>query len=171
MNTELFVEGSFSVTPNDIIQDRHHGRIDIDYSHSNEEEPSIAYLSIDGKEPQMIDIEWQDITYGRRAYFLCPCGMRVSKLHLPLHGKQFKCRTCHGLQYQLTTFNRNSIAGQSLYRMNRLQKLIASRESMGRILYNGNYTKKFERFLILCDRAGYNDIVTGANSLRALIQL
>jgi hypothetical protein len=164
MNTELFVESTFSLAPNDVIQDRHHGRMDLNYWVGDGNEPAAAYVSIDGQEPQIIGIEWQDITYGKKAYFVCQCGERASKLHLPVRGKQFKCRACHGLRYQLTTFNRNSIAGQSLYRMNRLQKLIASRESMGRILYNGNYTKKFERFLGLCERAGYNDIV------KALIQ-
>jgi hypothetical protein len=115
-------------------------------------------------------MEWEDITYGKRAYFICECGHRATKLYLPHNGHEFKCRKCHGLQYQLTTFNRYSVAGRSMYRMNRLHKLSNERAGMSRIFYNGNYTKRFERFLGLCDRAGLDHIVKGANDLKALIE-
>lgn len=169
MNTELLVENSFALTPKDILENRF-GRPDINSWLEDTDDPSSITVSVAGHEPQVLNLEWDDITYGKRAYFQCSCGVRANKLYLPQRGHEFKCRKCHGLQYQLTTFNRNSVAGQSLYRMNRIQKLTASRESMGRILYNGNYTKKFERFLGLCERAGYNDIVKGANDLMTLIK-
>lgn len=169
MNTDLFVESSFSLTPNDVLQDRHHGRIDINYWIGDGAEPSVVFVTIDAKEPQIIGLDWQDITYGKKAYFLCSCGVRVLKLHLPLHGKEFKCRTCHGLHYELTTYNRYSIAGMKLYQLNRLNKLSNNRAGMSRIFYNGEYTKRFERFLGQCERAGFNSIVDGANALKQLV--
>lgn len=180
MNSELFVENAFALTPKDILRNiqriRKIGtsaddrRADIDYWLEDPSDPSVVFVSITGKEPQRLDLEWLDLTYGKRAYFLCQCGLRTTKLHLPLNGQEFKCRKCHNLQYQLTTFNRHSIAGRSLYKMNRLQKLSESRANMGRILYNGNYTKKFQRFLGLCERAGLESIVQGANDLMALLK-
>jgi len=44
-----------------------------------------------------------------------------------------------------------------------------SREKMGRILYKNNFTKRFERFLNLCNKAGLDDVVKGANTLKELI--
>ena len=170
MNTELFIENCFAITTSDALEGRQHGRPDLNYWLEDENDPSAVTVSMGGNEPQELNIEWVEITYGSRPYFLCSCGLRVSKLYLPHNGNEFKCRKCHGLQYQLTTFNRYSIAGRELYKANRFQKLIASRESMGRILYNGNYTKKFERFIGLCERAGFNDIVKGANDLKLLIK-
>ena len=40
---------------------------------------------------------------------------------------------------------------------------------MSRIFYDGNYTKRFERFLGQCERAGFNTIVDGANALKQLV--
>lgn len=169
MNSDLIVEDSFALTPNHIIQNRRSGRRDISYWLEDATRAAV-FVSIAGREQQRIPMLWRDITFGKRAYFECACGASAAKLYLPNGGKEFKCRECHGLQYQLTTFNRNSVAGKILYRTNRLRKLADSRAEMGRILYNGDYTKKFERFLGLCDRAGYHDIVKGANDLRALIK-
>jgi hypothetical protein len=169
MNTESLVENTFSLTPKNTLENRF-DRPDISSWLETADDPSVVMVSVAGHQPQSLSLEWDDITYGKRAYFKCLCGLRAHKLYLP-HGRyEFKCRKCHGLHYQLTTFNRNSVAGRSLYRMNRIQKLIASRESMGRILYKGSYTKKFERFLGLCERAGYKDVVHGANALMALIK-
>ncbi len=166
---ESFVEDSITLTPKDIFLNRHEVHAGIDYW-LEDNDSSTAFVSVGGKEPQTLHVEWQDITYGKRAYFRCTCERRATKLYLPSNGSQFKCRACHGLQYQLSTFNRRSVAGRSIYRLNRLRKLADSRASMGRILYKGNYTKRFERFLGLCDRAGLDSIVKGAEDLRALIK-
>ena len=169
--TNSFVEDSFAISPKDILQNRYSGRTDISYwSEDDSADPSAVFVSMTGKEPQELVLEWNDITYGKRPYFICSCGHRSAKLYLPIHSHEFKCRECHQLQYQLSSFNRNSVGGKSLYKFNRLQKLSNSRADMARILYNGNYSKRFQRFLRLCDKAGLNDVVRGADSLKALLQ-
>ncbi|MES2953016.1 MAG: hypothetical protein V4674_00450 [Patescibacteria group bacterium] len=145
-------------------------QLDITCWLENASGPSLVAVSINGHAPQSLQVEWEQITYGERAYFRCDCGSRATKLYLPPNGHTFKCRNCHGLQYQLSSFNRHSVAGVALYRMNRLQKLANSRADIGRILYKGSYTKRFERFLGLCDRAGLDSIVRGANDLKTLIE-
>lgn len=52
-----------------------------------------------------------------------------------------------------------------LYSMNRMDKLSKQREKMGTILYNGNFTAKFQRFLRMCTRAGYTKVVQDATGL------
>lgn len=180
MDTGLFVEDIFVLTPRDVGRrfdrvrklgiNKLERRPDVNYWFDDMSEPSCLFLSVDSCEPQKFAWEIVELTFGYRAYFRCSCGLRVSKLYLPIYSKEFKCRKCHKLQYQLSTFNKNSVAGRSLYRMNRLQKLAESRANMSRIFYNGNYTKKFERFLGLCDRAGFDSIVKDANDLKALIK-
>lgn len=181
MTTESpFVEDSFALTPRDILRNierpRRIGtnaddrRADVNYWLDHTGDDFAALISVGKNEPQRVVMEWQEITFGERAYFRCACGLRASKLHLPLGGNEFKCRKCHKLQYQLTHINRHSVAGRALYRVNRLQKLLDQRASMGRILYKGNYSDRFERFLRMCDRAGFDSIVQGANDLKALIK-
>ena len=179
MTTGLFIEDCFALNTRDVGRrpdrirkleiNKLERRPDVNYWFDDISEPTRLFLSVDGNKPQEFVWETVELTFGERAYFRCVCGHRASKLYLPRNSMQFKCKKCHGLQYQLSSFNRYSIAGRSLYRMNRLQKLAGSRENMGRILYNGNYTKRFERFLSLCDRAGFDSIVQGANDLKTLI--
>lgn len=169
--TSAFVEDSFAISPNDVLQNRYNGRTDITcWPEDDSTDPATVFVSMAGNEPQKLNLEWEEITYGNRAYFVCSCGHRASKLYLPPHGHEFKCRECHSLQYRLSSFNRHSVAGRAIYRMNRLQKLTDSRANMSRILYNGKFSKRFESFLRLCDRAGLDSIVNGANDLKALIQ-
>lgn len=181
MITESFVEDSFVLTPKEVLQNLRNvmeigpsaytrPRADIDYWSEDFFDPSVVLVSVGEGEPQRLNLELHDITFGQRGYFRCVCGVRVSKLYLPPNGSKFLCRRCHGLQYELTRINRHSVAGKALYRMNRLRKLADSRASMSRILYDGQYSKRFERFLRLCDRAGYNDIVKGAKDLKTLLQ-
>ena len=181
MTTESFVEDSFALTAKGVFDNLRNlievgpsafvkPRADVDYWPEDLFDPSVIFVSVGGREPQRIEFELKKITFGERAYFRCTCDHRAAKLYLPPNGTQFKCRGCHGLQYRLSTINRRSVAGRAIYRINRLQKLANSRASMGRILYNGNYSKRFERFLNLCDRAGFHDIVKGANDMKALIQ-
>ena len=180
MENKYLVEECFTLTPRDV--GRRFDRIrrvrvnklewndKISYWFDDIENPEWLFISVSGNEPQRFKWELVDITFGEKQYFYCQCGYRAMKLYLLPNGKEFKCRKCHNLQYQLTTYSKNSIAGKSLYRLNRFQKLSETRMNLGRILYEGNFTKKFERFLRLCDRAGYDSIVKGANDLRELIK-
>lgn len=180
MNTALFVENSFVLTPKEVL---HNLRVvmghkdasytkppaNVNYWLEDESDPSVVLVTVDGKEPQRITVEFEEVTFGARSYFRCDCGHKATKLYLPPCGARFACRKCHGLQYQLASFDRHSVAGRKIYRMNRLHKLSNSRASMGRIFYNGKYTKKFERFIGLCDKAGLDSIVQGANDLKTLL--
>ncbi len=172
-----FVEDSFALTPKNALRNIQSGheigaenlRTDVSIWIENPDDVSVVFISVEKQEPQRVVMEWENMTFGERAYFRCSCGLRVAKLLLPLGGKEFKCRKCHKLQYQLTRANRKSPTGIAIYRMHRLKKLADSRASMGRILYKGEYSARFTRFLRLCERAGHHNIVQGANALKALI--
>lgn len=180
MDTQRILEDSFFVTPKEILQNLKN-RENGDFSAKNRpdinfwlDDPTDVFnlsISISGQEPQTIKLEKVFITFGERSYFLCHCGKRVNKLYLPSSGNHFACRKCHKLQYFLTTFNKNSIAGQKFYRMNRMQKLALTREGMSRVLYNGEYTKRFNRFLQLCKKAGLEETVRGAENLMNLLKV
>lgn len=174
MNSDLFVEDSRTLTPKDVLQgvscNQKKEMGEIDYWLEDASDPAAVFVSVGGRKPQRISLEWEGITFGERAYFRCVCNHRATKLYLPQKSTEFKCRKCHGLQYQLSSFNRYSTAGRYLYRANRLQKLANSRAGMARIFYDGRYTKKFERFIGLCDKAGLDDIVRGANALKELVR-
>ena len=116
-------------------------------------------------EPQRIRLAESELRYGPRSWFLCDCNRRVSKLYLPPNGKLFKCRNCHDLAYELTTFNRKSKMGQLAYRTNRMIKLSNTRQQMRSIFYNGKFNQRFMRFLRFSDSAGFNFNVDVAMSL------
>lgn len=174
------VEDCLTISPGDVSRRFDHmrkmgvsildGHSNVSYWFDDISRPAFLFVSVDGKEPQKLAWEEIDITFGERNYFYCPCGYRATKLYLPPNGTEFLCRKCHNLRYELTVVNRKSIAGGVIYRMSRLRKLANNRASMSRIFYNGNYTKRFSRFLRLCDRAGLDSIVKGANDLKALIK-
>ena len=146
-------------------------RPDISFWRDNPSDIFTINISVNGGEPQIINLEMVFLTYGERTYFKCPsCELVVSKLYLPEDSGEFKCRKCHGLQYFLTTFNKHSIAGRQFYKMDRLQKMAICRENMGRILYNGRYTKRFNRFLKLCSKSGFDEAVRSAQNLINLIK-
>ncbi len=170
MSTESnYVEDSLTLTTRDLLQGVYKSP-DITYWQENDNDQSVWSISVKGNEPQEINMEWESITYGERPYFRCECGHRATKLYLPANSHEFKCRDCHNLHYQLTTFNRYSINGKKLYQLNRLNKLSNNRASMSRIFYEGKFTKRFERFLGQCEKAGFNSIVQGANDLKILMQ-
>ncbi len=174
---QYLVEECFALTPKTVcrfncvekseINSLEHGP-GINYWFDDDNGSTCLFVSIGGQEPQKFNWELVLLTFGERAYFYCSCGHRASKLYLPPNGTEFKCRKCHNLKYELSTFNRKSLAGQSLYQANRLLKLANSRANISRIFYNGNFTKRFERFLKLCDRAGLDSVVKGAQDLKAL---
>jgi len=122
-----------------------------------------------GEEEQRIKLAESELTFGPRSWFICDCERRVSKLYLPPHTKQFKCRYCHKLKYELTNFNHNTIQGKLFYRMNRMIKLTNTRAGMNRIFYKGVYTKKFKRHLNLFSRAGFNEPAKDAKKLLGAI--
>jgi hypothetical protein len=168
MSTSLFVEDSFSIKPKDLLAETL-VKPGISYWYEDPEDWSVWSISVNGSDPQEIKMEWEPITFGDRPYFRCECSRRASKLYLPPNGHEFKCRDCHNLSYQLASFNRHSPAGRKLYQVNRLNKLSNNRAGMSRIFYEGKYTKRFERFLRQCERAGFNSIVEGANALKKLV--
>lgn len=169
MDTRLFVENSYTLSPTTIISGLNL-RPDITYWPAVDSGDQSNWLvSVGGNEPQALVLEQVAVTFGKRLYFRCSCGRLAAKLYLPEHSHEFLCRQCHGLKYQLSVLNSRSIAGKAIYRMNRMQKLANSRAGIGRIFYNGNFTKRFERFLRQCDHAGYESIVKGANDLKALV--
>lgn len=179
-NNKYLVEDCFALTPRDVgwRYDRIRklgvnqieGRNDITYWFDDMDMPSRLFVSVGGHEPQEFKWEPVELAFGDSAYFYCECGYRARKLYLLPNGFEFKCRKCHSLRYELNIVNKNSVAGRSIYRINRLHKLANSRAGMSRIFYNGEYTKRFERFLGLCDRAGLYSIVKGANDLKKLIK-
>ena len=181
MNTDLFIETNFSLSPKDILdntfhaitipacENKTHPEINCWTENSADESESVL-VSVGDREPQTIPLVFQEITFGKRAFFKCPaCEITVSKIFLPHNAKEFKCRKCYKLQYQLSSFNRYSVAGRKLYQLNRIQKLSNNRASMSRILYHGQFTKRFSRFVNLCDRAGLSDVVRSANVLKSFI--
>jgi hypothetical protein len=179
MDTQQILENAYSISIRDVLPQidgakRNHKRVgneppDFDYRLDDYLYPSAVFISVAGGEWETIELDWVDITFGSRPYFKCPCGARVGRLYLPKGSSFFRCRKCHQLKYFLTTINKKSIAGQKIYEMNRMQKLVESRESMRKILHNGRFSKRFESFLKQCDKAGLENIVRGAEELKSLI--
>ena len=180
METEYFIEDCFTLAPGDVLRNLSRVRLigtsvddrraDVNYYFDNEADPDFLLISVGGRKPQAVAWEWSQITFGERAYFRCGCGCRVSKLFLPPNGSEFRCRGCHKLRYRLATISRKSVVGQTLYRLNRLEKLAGRRAELARVIYNGKLTGKFESFLKHCNRAGLDSIVRGARDLMALTQ-
>jgi len=124
------------------------------------------YLVIQyGETEQKIKLTESELYFGTRSWFVCDCGSCASKLYLPPNSKEFKCRRCHNLVYELTTFNRNSKHGQVFYRTNRLIKLMNAEEEMRSKFYNGKPTMRFDRFLTLSDRVGFKSSRENAEKL------
>lgn len=161
-----YIENCFYITPtyNSVDYDLMR-RMDVRIEYHIEAEDHIL-ATVGNNEPQRIDTEDVVTAVSWRRYFLCPCcEKRVFKLYLLPNGKEFKCRKCHKLKYTITNINKNTPHGKMLYSMNRLDKLSKQREKMGTILYNGKYTKRFQRFLRMCSRAGYTKALTDAEEL------
>ena len=144
------VEGYFNITYN--------GRpTAIDYYVEYENEKACLVVNF-REEPQRILLSEEELTFGIRTYLTCACGNRVNTLYLK--EGVFACRECHNLKYQSTTINRNSRHGNFLYKQSQIIKAMDMRESMGRIFYKSQYTKKFNRYLNICTRVGlYNEVI------------
>ncbi len=135
--------------------------------------PSVLFYSIeyyfDGntyltvtfdKEPQKILLSPCELHFGTRRYLTCGCGHRTNTLYLK--NTFFACFRCHKLRYRSTTINTRSDHGRMLYQQNKRLKLIDMRESISRPLYKSRWTKRFSRFIRLCNQAGLLDQVRGA---------
>ncbi len=133
--------------------------------YTRERDEFCLFVAVGANEPQKIIIDEFFTSFINRHCFVCECGRASLKLYLPPHQTVFKCRRCHHLRYLSTTFNRKTPHGLLLYQLNRLDKLSKQRAEMGTILYNGNWTSKFLRFLRMCDRAGLHSVVEDARGL------
>ena len=114
-------------------------------------------------EPQKILLSTHDLTFGTRTYLSCACGHRTNALFLK--NTFFACFKCHKLRYQSTTINHKSDHGMFIYQQSKVLKLMELRESMSRIFYRSQYTKKYSRYLKLCFLAGKTDEIQNANEL------
>jgi hypothetical protein len=180
MTTRYLVEDSFAITPKDVLRSlkpfskRETANkclnMDVDYWLEDPADPFSLYARIRDQKPQKLPIETVFITFGEVMYFNCDCGYRVAKLYLPPDGTRFKCKKCHKLQYRLSTLNPKSVAGLAIYKANRINKLMETRESINRIFYRGKFTKRFSRFLGLCDKAGLKEVVDNAQRLLEVIK-
>lgn len=142
-------------------------RSDIHYYWNEEDGDSTSlFVRVGTNDEQKIALEEVELPFASREYFLCPtCQKRVYKLYLLPEGKEFKCRRCHSLRYTLTTIDKRTAQGKILYHLNRLETLSRERMSIGTPIYNGNYTKRFQRFLRMCERAGLTDVTRAADGL------
>ena len=153
------VEGYLNVTAN--------GKPAIlDYRVEYEQERAYLVVTL-GMEPQRILLEEHELTFGTRSYLTCECGCRVNALYLDKG--IFACRKCKNLKYQSTTINRNSKHGKFIYQQNQILKLMTMRESLGRIFYRSQYSKRFKRWLGLCESAGLTNEVVDARKLMEAI--
>jgi len=138
----------------------------VDYYVEYENEKTYLIINF-GEKPQRILLSEEELTFGNRSYLTCTCGNRVNALYLDKG--VFACRDCHKLKYQSTTINRNSKHGQFLYQQSQILKLMSLRESMSHIFYKSQYTKKFNRYLDLCSRAGLTSETLDAKELMTAI--
>ena len=123
----------------------------LDYKVEYEDENAYLAVYFDA-EPQKILLSHEELTFGTRTYLTCGCGLRTNALYLK--DKFFACRRCQSLGYSSNRINRSSDHGYMLYQNSRRLKLISMREEIDRIFYRSKFTKKFTRFLKLCEQAG-----------------
>lgn len=120
---------------------------------------------------QRILLSEHSMTFGSRNYFICyQCGRQANNLYMPQRTVVFRCRTCCRLKYELQLINRGSTQGKLLYRTSRTIKLVNQRVDMNRIIYQSQYTKRYTRFLKLCERAGLHTLVRDAEDLMTAIK-
>lgn len=145
---------------------------------SNDGKPAIADYSIEYEgeetyliiyfdtEPQRILLSELELTFGMRFYFVCEkCECRTTALYLK--DKTFACRKCQGLQYASSFINRNTKHGRYIFQQSQINRIMDIRESMDRIFYRSQFSKRYKYWLKLCDRAGLVDEVRRANALMA----
>ncbi len=175
-NITYFVEECTTITPKEVISIAtptigKKYRTDIDCWFENEDR-NIVSVSVNGKEPQMITLEFIEIHYGQMVYFNCgKCSSRSAKLYLPPQGIEFQCRECGKLKYRLSAINSKSIAGMAIYRAVKINMIMDARATMNRIIYRGQYTHRYNRFLKKCKSVGLHEVVTNAQRLLKTIRI
>jgi hypothetical protein len=132
--------------------------------YSMEYEDEAIYLLINfGTKPQRFLLSEQELTFGAKNYFVCTCGCRTTSLYLK--DGVFACRNCHGLQYASSSINKNTKHGKYIFQQSQLNRIMDVRESVDRIFYRSQFSKRYKYWLNLCSRAGLNDEVRRANDL------
>ena len=119
-------------------------------------------------EPQKILLSQRELTFGTRTYLTCGCSKRTNTLYLK--NTFFACFECSSLRYKSTTINSRSDHGRMLYQQNKRLELIEMRESIPRPLYRSKWTKRFVRFIKLCDKAGMFNQVRDAQKTMEVIR-
>jgi len=171
LNTKLLKEDLKKARDKELVEGylniSYNGRATV-FDYSVEYENEKAYLAVVfNEDTQRILLAEEELTFGTRTYLTCACGQRTNALYL--NKGVFACRKCHKLKYQSTTINRNSKHGKFLYKQSQVLKLMSLRESMSHIFYKSQYTKKFNRYLSLCNRAGLISEVIDARELMSAI--
>lgn len=137
-----------------------------DYSVEYQDKTAYLVVTLD-MESQIIPLSEHELTYGTRTYLVCKCGYRTNSLYL--NNGTFACRKCQKLHYATTRINRRSKHGQFLYQQSRILKLMAIRESMNRIFYKSQYTKRFMHWLGQYAQLGLIQELEEAESLKKAI--
>ncbi|MFH1365934.1 MAG: hypothetical protein ABIG99_00875 [Patescibacteria group bacterium] len=149
---------------NEYLNFRHNGKPSALFYSIEHNSDDNDYLIINfNAELQKILLATRELTFGTRTYLTCGCGQRTNALYLK--NTFFACRNCQNLRYQSTNINKTSDHGMFFYQQSKVLKLMELRESMDRIFYRSNYTKKFSRYLNLCFLAGRMDEVQNASDL------
>jgi hypothetical protein len=176
---KTLIENSFALSTNSLKKDLYkardrepvEGTLNVIYNNK----PSILDYKIEytggetylevffNIEPQRILLSEYELTFGTRTYLTCGCGARTNALYLKLGF--FACRDCQKLSYRSTTINSKSEHGKFLYQQSKRLKLMDMRESIGRIFYKSKYTKRFMRWLKLCEQSGLFKEIKSANDL------
>ena len=101
---------------------------------------------------QDIYYDFDSVNFGLvRPYLLCSCGYRANKLYMHLDDKEFTCRGCKNLQYELTTINRKVLGNELFYRANRLLKL-SDIENHKYITYDNMLTRRAKSFITMYNK-------------------
>lgn len=101
---------------------------------------------IEASSYQSIRIKEVGSHWGTRWYFKCrgcSCGKMV--LYLPSGQPEFLCAKCHNLAYELCRINKRVLGGLKYY-LAKQAKIIEKQEKLRHYYYNGNRTKRAERF-------------------------
>lgn len=174
-----FIENCFCLTPKRVDKSLNRPRklgdnsdFERSYIQYTEEEmdgKDYLVVTVDGYEPQKITQEFIETSFGEKWYFKCgKCDSRCHKLYLLPKGHIFLCKKCHSIKYE--NFNPSSKQGQLFIRAKKILKLIDQQANMtSRIWYRSVYTKRYEKFLAGCLKAGLTDVVAEARALQAII--
>lgn len=173
MNDEYVIDSCISISPKEVLKILKGitiTRMDIRQLNLNcwlndPNEPDFLCMSIGGREPQTLELEWLTFKYGDVAFFNCGAGHRVRKLYLVPQGNAFECRLCGKFRYFASRLNPKSEMGQAVHRFENMRKLVYARVGMSKISHKGKYTKRFNRWLERCSKAGLHDVVENAKTL------